>query len=67
MDYANQLTIERSVKLHRGYHPQEPLCFEVACTNCRGRGWFAYDMMASDTYPCDDCKGTGITKDAFTP
>lgn len=67
MDYAKQLKIERDEKLHRGYHPQASFTFEVACTHCKGRGWFAYDMMASDTFPCDKCNGNGYTKDAFSP
>ncbi len=66
MNITNQLEIERTVKSHNTYNPQKSLNFEIPCTHCNGRGWFAYDMMAASTYSCEVCKGTGLTKDAFT-
>lgn len=59
-----QVKLERQ---HRGYSNQKELTFNIPCPDCKGRGWFAMDMMAESTYDCGRCKGTGDIKDAFTP
>jgi len=64
MDLLEQNRLERQ---HRGYSNQQDLVFNIPCPHCKGRGWFAMDMMADSTVDCEQCRGTGDTKDAFTP
>jgi DnaJ-class molecular chaperone len=66
VDLDKQLDLERNVKRYHDFDQQKPMLFDIPCEPCKGRGWFALDMMGEDTVDCKYCKGTGLVKDAFT-